>query len=262
MSDEVKNGNTSTEGTVETAERTVDSAVLEEMTKAGMLLGRRRSKTNPKMKKHIYANRNGFEIIDLAQTVDMIAAAGEFLKSIATKGQQVLVVGTEPAAKLAVKKFADRFGFPFVTERWLGGTLTNYEVITTRLKYFMGLKADQAAGRLDKYTKKERVLIDKKITKLNTLFGGLERIARMPAALVVVNAGAHEAAIAEAKIMKVPVIAVASTNANPDKINYLVLANDNGVASIGYVLNKFEDAFEEGVKAAKVAATTLVNPVK
>ncbi len=239
-------------------EKTADTAVLEEMAKAGLLFGRKRSRTNPRMKKYIYTTRNGFEIIDLMQTIEKIEAAQKFLKEVVKTGRPILFAGTTPASSTVTKEVAERLNQPFVAERWLGGTLTNFETISKRLGYYMTLKADQAAGRLDKYTKKERTAMEKEITRLTRLFGGLERLSALPAVVIVVGADSHEIATREANRMKIPVIAITNTTANPDMIQYVIPANDNSKSSIAYVLAKLEEAISQGVKerAAATAATT------
>lgn len=241
--DEVKNNAVAPE----VADAPVDPKI-EEMAKTGMLLGRKRMRTNPKMREYVFTNRNGVEIFDLEKTVDAIEKAKAALKEVAKTGKPILVVGTEPAASSVVTAFAQKFNLPYVVERWLGGTLTNFESISTRLQYYMKMKADAAAGRLDKYTKKERVVIDKEIERLTKLFGGLERLSSLPAMLIVVGAKKHEIAIAEANIKKIPVIAIANSDANPDAITYVIPANDNSRASIELILAKLESAMAAGVK--------------
>lgn len=246
MVDEVKNEGAVSENLPE--EKSADTALLEEMAKAGLLFGRKRSRTNPRMKKYIYTTRNGIEIFDLVQTIELIEKASAFLKEVAKSGRLILFVGTTPASQGTVKAIAEKFGYPFVAERWLGGTLSNFETISKRLNYYMTLKSDQATGKLDKYTKKERTAMEKEIERLTRLFGGLEKLATLPAAVVVAGADGHQIAIREAKRVKLPVVSIANTSAMPDMVDYIVPANDNSVSSIQFVFKKFEEAIEKGIQ--------------
>jgi small subunit ribosomal protein S2 len=245
--DEIKNDKSGMPVEPVAPERTADTAVLEEMTKAGILFGRRRMWGNPKMKKYVYTTRNGFSIFDLTQTLDAIEKACEFLKTIGKNGQQVLFVGTTPASQALAQELGTKFGFPFVTERWLGGTLTNYDTISARLQFYLRLKADNAAGRLDKYTKKERTEMMKQLERLTRFFGGLERMVTLPAAVVVLGADAHKIAIAEASRAKIPVVAIANTNADPTTIKYVIPANDNNQLSLRWISEKLSAALVSGI---------------
>ena len=244
MADELKIDGVVAENLPE--EKSADTALLEEMAKAGLLFGRKRSRTNPRMKKYIHTTRNGVEIFDLVQTIELIDKARAFLKEMVKTGRPILFVGTTPASQATVKAIAEKFGYPFVAERWLGGTLTNFETISKRLNYYMTLKSDQATGKLDKYTKKERTAMDKEIARLTRLFGGLEKLSALPAAIVVAGTDAHDIAIREAKRMRVPVISIANTSASPDMIDYIIPSNDNSVLSIQFIFKKLEEAIQTG----------------
>ncbi|MDO8602099.1 MAG: 30S ribosomal protein S2 [bacterium] len=253
--DDIKNKNTDTIVADTTpAERTADAAMMEEMAKAGVLFGRKRTRTNPRMKKYIFTTRNGMEIFDLTQTIDLIARAQEFIKEVVKTGRPILLVGTEPSSIEAVKALGEKFMFPFVVERWLGGTLTNFESLSKRLNYYMGLKADKETGKLDKYTKKERVVIEKQIERLTRLFGGLERLTQLPGAVIVFGSDAHEIAVAEANRMKIPLVAIANSSANPDTLNYIIPANDNSRSSITWIAGKIGEAIEAGIREKHIAA--------
>lgn len=236
-------------------------ALYEEMAKNGVLFGRRRSRTNPKMKPYIHTTRSGFEVIDLQQTVAGIEKAQAFLKEVVKKGQLLLVAATTPAGEAPATKLANDYGLPYVTLRWLGGTLSNFEVMSKRIAHLIARKADKAAGRLDKYTKKERVVIDKEIERLTKLFGGLEKMSMLPGAVLVIGAEQHRTAIREANRMRIPVIAIASTDTNPAGIDYLIPANDGSILSIEYVLNMLRASINEGIKE-KTTAPAAVKAVK
>ncbi len=217
---------------------TVIDPQLEEMAKAGILFGRKRMFTNPKMRKFVFTIRNGVEIFDLAKTQEAIEKAKEFLAAAIKTGKPILLVGTEPASQAMITSTAQKFNFPYVIERWLGGTLTNFDILNERLQYYLKLKADLAAGRLDKYTKKERVKMDKEIARLAKLFGGLEKLTALPAALIVVGAKKHMTAVREANKTNIPVVAIANTDADPDVIQYLIPANDRNKSSIEWIFSK------------------------
>jgi len=256
-------------GSPQAVERTADGAMMEEMAKAGVLFGRKRTRTNPRMKKYIFTNRNGMEIFDLTQTIEQIEKVKVFIGEVVKTGRPILLVGTEPSSIEAVRALGERFSFPFVSERWLGGTLTNFDSLSKRLNFYMGLKADKETGKLDKYTKKERVVIEKQIERLTRLFGGLERLSQLPGAVIVFGADAHEIAIAEAKRMKIPLIAIANSSANPDVINYIIAANDNSRSSVTWIAARIAEGIETGVRekhaiaeAKKVAvAPAAIKPV-
>lgn len=257
MSEMENNNNTTatTEPEVE-IQPTVDSVILEEMVKAGVLFGRSKSKTNPRMKKYIETIRNGIEVFDPSTVLESIEKAAAFLSETAKKSGSVLFVGTLPASQELVKNMAEKFSFPYVTRRWLGGTLTNYKTISQRLQYYINLKADQAAGRLEKYTKKERLMFDKDIQKMTELFGGLEKLSKMADVLVVVDAREHEIAVREAQRLNMPIIALINSNNDPENISYPIPCNSSSKLSVEWVLKKLEEAIQKGVEERKALGTS------
>ena len=226
----------------------MDPMLLEEMVKAGILYGRKKSKTHPHMKQFIFATRNGIEIFDLPKTMEALEKAGEFLKEVAKKDGMVLLVGTKPAAQDLVEEVSKKLSMPYVAKRWLGGTLTNFKTLSQRTQYYMNLKADKASGKLEKYTKKEQVGFHKEIERLSGFFAGLEKLSRLPDALIVVNVNDHITAVREAKRLKIPVVAILSTDTNPELVNYAIPANDNSRSSIAWILSKLQTKIEEGLK--------------
>lgn len=233
---------------------------FEEMTKAGVVYGRKHSKSNPKMKPYVYGVRSGFDVIDLTSTINGIEQAQAFLKELVKKGQSLLIAATGPAGSAAITPFADKHKLPRVTDRWLGGTLSNFSVISKRINHLTTLKADKAAGRLEKYTKKERTMLDKEIERLTKLFGGIESMTMLPGALLVIDAPQHMTAVREAKRIKIPVIAISNTDTNPDMIDYLIPANDNSVSGINYILAQFDSAISDGIRERATAAAIPVKP--
>lgn len=218
----------------------INTELTQDLAKRGVLHGHLRAKTHPKMKPYIAGNRGEIEFLDPEATVASVARAGAFLKDAVHAGGIVLVVGTGIPARGTVERFATTFSFPYVIVRWLGGTLTNYKIISTRMRYYVDLKAKQQKNELSKYTKKEQLGFGKEIGKLSKFFGGLLRLDRMPAALVVVGVSEHMTAIREAKRMNIPVVGILDTNDDPSLVTYPVFANDRSVQSIEWVFGELE----------------------
>lgn len=214
-----------------------DNILLEEMLMAGLLFGYRKSKSHPKMGKYIFAVRNNIQIFDLIKTIEELKKSVIFLKSIMAKGGKVLFVGTTPSAKELIKEIAIFLKMPYVCERWLGGTMTNFQTIKKRVDYFWDLEKKKETGDLEKYTKKERLLFDRELVKLETKIGGIKTMTKIPEVLFIVDVKANETALNEAKKMKVPVVAICNTNNNPDLIDYVIPANNSAYSSIKFTLD-------------------------
>lgn len=234
------------------ADSSVDPALLREMITAGLCYGRSRAKTHPRMKPYIFAARNGIELIDVGQTWRALTRALEALRKTAAEGKQVLVVGTQPAAEKSVLELAEKFGLPYVVNRWPGGALTNFKTIGKRIEHFKKLKTDRASGRLEKYTKKERLGIDRQIAKMDELFRGIENMAKLPGLMLVLGSNLHEISVHEARRTGIPIIAVMNSDSDPDAVEYPIPANDTSRSSIAWLFAKFEAALEEGRKEATV----------
>ena len=222
-----------------------------EMTEAGVFYGRKKSKTHPRMKRFILGNRNGLEIINLINTKEMLDAALIAIKQKVQDGGMLFFVGTQPPAE-DVKPLAAEFNYPFVVRRWLGGTLTNCKIILGRIEYYKKLKSDLAKGALDRYTKKERVGMEKELAKMEEVMNGLETFTGLPGMLVVIDANLHMTAVREARHLRIPVVALANTDTDPDLINYPVLGNNKAKTSVNWFLNKVKGAVEEGIAARPV----------
>lgn len=225
-----------------------------EMIDAGVFYGRKKSKMNPKMRQFVIGDRGGIEVINLERTEESLAEATAFITEKVRNGGSGLLVATEPAAELAALELAKKFGMPYVTHRWIGGTLTNFRNIAARVEHLKKTRADLASGALDKYTKKERVEVDREIHRLEELMGGLETMPREPDFLVMIDPTLHSTAVREARIKKIPIIALANIDADPDLIDYLVPGNDKAKKSIDWFLGKIEKAIEEGLKMKALAA--------
>ena len=242
-----------------------DPAVLaqvEEMMKAGLFIGRRSSKTHPRMRPLICGIRNGISMIDLEETLVLLNKAVEFVGSKVAKGGEIFFVGTTPAARNSVEELAKKLSFPYVVERWLGGTLTNFKTLSKRVAYFKKLKSDKEAGRLDKYTKKERLDIDREIIKLTKMFSGVEHMDALPKVVFVVDVSANMIAVREAKRLGIPVVGVANTDVDPEIIDYLIPANDRSKSSIDWILNRFEKVMADAKAEAKSKQPVIDASVK
>lgn len=211
---------------------------FEEMFKAGVHYGYSKTKRNPKMASYIYGIKNNTEIFDLEKTEERLFAALEFLKEIAAEKKSVLFVGTKPGISDIIKKAAEDLNMPYVAGRWLGGTLTNFKAIRGRVNEYEKLKNDIETGNLQKYTKKERVKISKDFVKMEKNFKGISLLVALPAALIIVDPKEEDTAVREAKRLKIPTVAIMSSDCDPTGIEYPVPANDAAVKSVEYLIDR------------------------
>lgn len=218
-----------------------------ELIDAGVFYGRKKSKTNPKMRQFVLANRGGIEVINLQKTTEMMDVAAAFVKEKMRENVLVLLVGIEPAAEASVMRLAKKYNFPYVTFRWVGGAITNFKIISKRIEYLKKLRSDLASGALDKYTKKERLELEREMNRLAELMGGLENLTREPDLMIMVDPELHKTALREARRKHIPVVALANVDANPDEIDYLVPGNDKAIKSIEWFFGRLEKAMDEGV---------------
>jgi len=219
-----------------------------EMMDAGVFYGRKKSKTNPKMRQFILANRGGIEIVNLQKTSEMLDVAAAFIKEKVGNGALVLLVGTMPAAEAGITNLAKKFNLPYVSFRWVGGAITNFKIIGKRVEYLKKLRSDLASGALEKYTKKERLEMEREVHRLEELMGGLENMSREPDAIIMIDPVLHVTAVREAHVKKIPIVAFANVDADPDDVDYLVPGNDKSKKSIEWFLGKVEAAIDEGMK--------------
>ncbi|OHB22196.1 MAG: 30S ribosomal protein S2 [Parcubacteria group bacterium RIFCSPLOWO2_01_FULL_48_18] len=224
---------------------------MQAMAEAGILYGRKKTKTHPKMRPYIFTTRNTIEIIDLAKTKEKLEQAKDFVQAAASKNGMLLFVGTQPAARSIIQETASRYAYPYVNNRWLGGTLTNFKVISKRIEYLKKLRLDLVSGALDKYTKRERVQFNKELGRLEQLLSGLENLSALPEALFVVNVEEHTTAVREAKRLHIPVVAIVGTASDPNTIDYPIPANDAARSSIVYLVVELEEAIKKGIKERK-----------
>ncbi|MFA5360081.1 MAG: 30S ribosomal protein S2 [Patescibacteria group bacterium] len=219
---------------------------VEEMLKAGMHFGHRTSKWHPKMEPFIFGSRKGVHIIDLRKTQAMLGVALEYLKKQAAEGKTILLVGTKMQVKNTLKKTAEEAGVPYVSSKWLGGFLTNFAIIRNLIRKFKDLSEKRAGGKLDKYTKKERLDFDRQIAKLETNVGGLVSLTKTPDIIFIWDIKKEKTAFTEAMKKKIPVVAVCDTNTNPDGVKYIIPANDDASRGIKLVMNLVKEAILEG----------------
>lgn len=241
----------------------VVGAEIKEMYLSGMHLGYSQTSRDPKMKPYIFGLRNGVEIFDLEKTKNNLDSAKEFAKKLGKDKKIVLFVGTKKEAKDLTENTAKELGMPFVKERWIGGTLTNFKQIKGRIDRLNDLKKKKDAGELDKYTKKEKLQIERQIKKMEIYFGGLaENLKFLPSAVLVIDSKHEKISANEANQMKIPVIALLNSDCNPSGINYPVPGNDNSKSSISYFLGEFAKAYKEGTLLAQQESATADKPAK
>ncbi len=219
---------------------------IEEMLKAGMHFGHRTSKWHPKMGPFIFGQRNNIHIIDLVKSRKMLMEALDFIKKNAGEGKNILLVGTKTQAKKTVKKIAEETGMPYITEKWLGGCLTNFNVISKSIKKYNDLVQKKKDGRLSKYTKKEQLEFDREIERLESRVGGMAKLTKAPDAIFIWDIKKEKTALSEAKKRNIPVVAVCDTNVNPEGVDYVIPANDDATKTIKMILNLVKEAIEEG----------------
>lgn len=227
------------------------SADIKQLFEAGVHFGHQTSRWNPKMAKYIYGKKDGIHIINLDQTVAQLDRASDFLKEVAGRGRQVLFVGTRKQTKEIVKSAAESVGMPYVTERWLGGMLTNQHTIVSQIKKLKLLEKRMASGELaNRYSKLEVQRIQEEIDTLNIRYGGIKEMRGKPGAMVVLDAVTDRNAITEAQKLRVPVVAVCDSNANPTGIDYVIPANDDALAGLRLIVSQLAEAVKDGSSVA------------
>jgi small subunit ribosomal protein S2 len=218
---------------------------LEEMLKAGVHFGQKKSRWNPKMSKYIFGVRNDVHIIDLEKSLDLLKKALKYVKEISEKKGSILIVGTKNQAKQLVETVANEIEMPYVNHRWLGGTFTNFNFIKNRIKFLVNNKEALEQGRLKDITKLERNKLQKKLARIESRMGGLVRMSRLPDAVFVLDINKDIDAVKEARKAGIKVIGLLDTNSNPDLVDYPIPANDDAVSSLKYVLGAVMGAFNE-----------------
>jgi len=235
---------------------------IEEMAKAGMHFGHRSSNMNPKMKPYIAGIRNTINVFDLAKTGEKLQEALGFVDKLISEGKSLLFVGTKVQVKKFVREIAEQCGQPYVTERWLGGTFTNFNGVLKRLDYFKDLERKRAAGELEKYTKKERLEIDKELKKLEIKFGGIKNLTRLPDAIFVCDMKKDYIAVREAKQRGVKVVGIADANVDPDWADFPIPANDDAASSVRYIMEKVKEVILKAKSEIPPAKADIVSEKK
>ncbi len=229
--------------------------MIKHMMDLGVFYGSSKARTNPKMRKYILTNRSGFSVIDLEKTLEGIKRTSAAIEGIVINGGTILLVGISPSVKGEIEEMAKELGLPYVAERWLGGTLTNFETISKRINQLKKLKEDKANGDWDKYTKKEQLDLEKELVKLSRFFGGLEKMNKLPQMVFVADISSDETPAKEAKSLGIPVAGIINTDANPKLVDYGIAANERNAKSAEFILEKIKN-----VIAAAQAKQVVVDP--
>lgn len=226
---------------------------LLDLFKAGVHFGHKVSKRYPKMEPYIFTVKNGIHIINLELTLRQLTVALEFVTDTVARGGTVLFLGTKQQAQPIIAKYAIEAGMPYVNERWLGGTLTNFAEISRVIQRFTELKRRRDSGELEKYTKKERLEFDREIERLQGMVGGIEHLKKIPEALFVVDVKHEHIAITEAAKKRVPIVALCDTNVNPTPVTAVIPGNDDAVKSIELIMRLAAEAVQAGRALAEKA---------
>lgn len=239
---------------------------LEELLQAGVHFGHATDKWSPKMASYLFTQRGGVHIIDLEKTRGHLEKACAYVKELASHGKKILFVGTKPQAREIIRKYAEDAKTPYVVERWIGGTLTNLPVILGMAKKLkMILEAEESGELKRKYTKKERLMFDRDKVRLERDIGGIKDVTELPDALFVVGAKEEDTAIREAHRKNIPVIGIADSNVDPDRLNIIIPANDDAVKSIDLIVRLIAESVKEGKaerETAKQLAAEQAKPVE
>ncbi len=235
-----------------------DTATIKQLLEAGAHFGHQTGRWHPRMKNYIFTKRNGIHIIDLEKTVVMLDKACAFIRDIVADGDLVLFVGTKKQAQDSVKEEAMRCNMYYVNQRWLGGMLTNFATIQARIDQLVRMEDQQARGEFGRLTKKEIMKLDEKIEKLNRQMSGFKEMTTLPGAMFIVDPTKERIALAEARRMCIPVVAIVDTNCNPDEIDHPIPANDDAIRAIKLICAKVADAVLEGKAGLATAVTSEV----
>ncbi len=219
---------------------------IKPLLEGGVHFGHRTRRWNPRMRSYIFTERSGIHIIDLQQTIAQIDDAYAAARDAVANGGTVLFVGTKRQAQDLIEEEALRCNMPFVNQRWLGGTLTNFKTIRKRLEYLHDLEAAQARGELELLTKKERLLKSRELAKLNIRFGGIKHMTVLPDIVFIVDVGREDIAVHEANKLGIPIVAMVDTNCNPDPIDFVIASNDDAIRAIRLITGIMADAVIEG----------------
>jgi small subunit ribosomal protein S2 len=225
---------------------------MKSLLEAGVHFGHQTRRWHPKMKRYIFAQRNGIHIIDLQQTLSMLEGACDYVAQAVENGNTVLMVGTKKQAQEAIESEAKRCGAFFVNSRWLGGTMTNFTTIQTRIDELVRLEERKAKGEFNRLTKKEALKLDEQIQRLNRYLGGVKEMTSLPGILFIVDVGKEKIAVAEAVRSGVPVVGLVDTDCDPDMIEHPIPGNDDAIRSIKLMAERIADAVIQGKSRRKM----------
>ncbi|MDD5700758.1 MAG: 30S ribosomal protein S2 [Dehalococcoidales bacterium] len=223
-----------------------DTSSIKQLLEAGAHFGHQASGWHPRMKKYIFTKRNGIHIIDLEQTVKLLMKAQEFVKEIVADGGTILFVGTKKQAQESIETEAKRCGMYYVNQRWLGGTLTNFSTIQSRIDYLVRLEDQKAKGEFNRLPKKEASKLDEEIVRLNRQLGGIKEMTKLPSVMFIVDTTKDNIALLEAKRVDIPVVGICDTNCNPDDLDMIIPANDDAIRAVKLICSRIADAVIEG----------------
>ncbi|HEX7756603.1 MAG TPA: 30S ribosomal protein S2 [Niabella sp.] len=232
---------------------TNNTSLQQQLLEAGVHFGHLKKKWNPKMLPYIFAEKKGIHIIDLNKTVECLQETAAAMKQIARSGKKILFVGTKKQAKDIVTECAQRVGMPYVTERWLGGMLTNFNTVRKSVKKMQSIEKMLSDGSFDSITKKERLTLTRDKDKMEKVLGGIAQLGRVPAALFIIDIGHEHIALAEAKRLGINTFGVVDTNGDPNKVDFAIPANDDATKSIAIIVNYITAAIAEGLSERQAA---------
>ncbi|MCF8010778.1 MAG: 30S ribosomal protein S2 [Clostridiales bacterium] len=227
---------------------------MKQLLEAGVHFGHQTRRWNPKMASYIFTDRNGIYIIDLQKTVKMVETAYNFVKGLAEKNESVLFVGTKKQAMQSVKEEAERCDMFFVNQRWLGGMLTNFQTIRKRIYRLHELERMEEEGKMALLPKKEVSELMHEKDRLNKFLGGIKHMKKLPAALFIIDPRKERIAVAEARKLGIPIVAIVDTNCDPDEIDYIIPGNDDAIRAVRLLTAKMADAVLEGKQGEQIAA--------
>jgi small subunit ribosomal protein S2 len=219
---------------------------MKELLEAGVHFGHYTRRWNPKMRRYIFTERNGIHILDLALTVNALDRACKAVSDTAAQGGTVLMVGTKKQATDTIRTAAERTGMPYVTYRWLGGMLTNWRTMRQRVNHLLELEGRRDRGEFAMLPKKEALLLEREINKLNMRLGGIKGMTELPSMLYIVDTRREEIAVKEANKLKIPIVAMVDTNCDPDPIDYVIPSNDDAIRALKLITDKVADSIEQG----------------
>jgi small subunit ribosomal protein S2 len=228
-----------------------DSVTVKQLLEAGAHFGHQTGHWHPKMKSYIFTQRNGIHIIDLEQTVTLLNRACAFVRDLVSNGQTIMFVGTKKQAQDIIEEEAKRCGMYYVSQRWLGGMLTNFNTIQGRIDYLVRLEDKNSRGELDYMSKKDKLKVEKEMAKLNKVMGGFKEMTALPGAIFIIDPTKEKIALNEARKVGVKLVATVDTNCNPDNIDYIIPANDDAIKAIKVICSHIANAVLEGKMLAE-----------